>query len=679
MKYLNLLDCGIIIGYLIVVMGIGYYLKKRASTSLNDYFLGGRRLPWWLLGISGMSAWVDMTGTMIITSFLFMIGPRGLFVEFRGGAGLVLVFCMLWLGKWHRRSGCMTSAEWMKFRFGEGFGGNFARFAAVVSGIIFALGLLAYSMVGGGLFLSMFLPFPPWVCSLMLVAVTYLYTIQAGFYGVVIADIFQMSIFIFSAIFISIMALGQINQVDNFTALAGQVTGNSEWFSSVPSFHTDMPKGYEKYSPLFFITLFYFAKTFIQGLGNGAEPKYFAARNDRECGLLSFLCGNLMSIRWLFMMGFVILGIILIGNLFQDNSVFVSAVTLIKQEFPEIKQYQWADTLSSIINSPQNHPDLVSGLQSVLGDDWTRKLNLLSYHGTVDSERVLPAVLLYVIPGGVRGLIFTALVAAAMSTFASFINLTTALFTRDIYQNLIRPKAGNKELIRASYVFGFVLVAVAALMAYSSKNINDIWGWLMMGLSGGLIVPLALRLYWWRFNGVGFACGTVVGIIAAILQRYIAVIIPQWKAVSEMSEAQQFGFILIIGTVASVIGTYLAPPVKREILENFYLKTRPFGWWGPFKSLLKPQDRKTLKREHFFDITALPFAFIWQISILLLPLQLLIGNWFAFKVTLILLIISLVGLYYLWFKRLPAENFENFEPAGNNDLVSTLNERTEND
>ncbi|MCE5339997.1 MAG: hypothetical protein LLF92_02550 [Planctomycetaceae bacterium] len=673
MKYLSLLDCVIILAYLFLVIGIGCYLKKRASASLNDYFLGGRRLPWWLLGISGMSAWVDMTGTMIITSFLFMLGPRGLFVEFRGGAGLVLVFVMLWLGKWHCRSGCMTSAEWMKFRFGEGFGGRFARFAAVASGIIFALGLLAYSMVGGGLFISMFLPFPPWVCSLMLVAVTYLYTILAGFYGVVIADIFQMSIFVFSAIFISFLALAQIHQTESFSVLACHVTGNADWFSSVPSFHTAMPEGYERYSALFFITLFYFGKTFIQGLGGGAEPKFFAARNDRECGLLSFLCGNLMSIRWLFMMGFVVLGIFLIGDLFPDKSVLNSAVVLIKQHVPGIEQHKWAELISSMMNSPDSYdPGLISGLRSILGGDWNRKLSLLSFYGTVDSERVLPAVLLFNIPSGIRGLILTALIAAAMSTFASFINMTTALFTRDIYQNLLRPKAGNRELIWASYVFGFVLVSVGALMAYTSKNINDIWGWLMMGLSGGLVIPLALRMYWWRFNGMGFASGTIAGILAAIAQRYIGIINPEWKAISEMSEQQQFAVILVIGMAASIIGTYLAPPVKREVLENFYLKTRPFGFWAPFKSLVAPEKRKALRREHLLDIAALPFAFVWQITILLLPLLFLIGNWYALKITSIFLVTALIGLYLLWYRHLPAENYESIEPSNDENLLNCV-------
>jgi len=131
MKYLNLVDYGVITMYLLILLVIGQYLKKRASASLDDYFLAGRKMPWWALGVSSMAAWLDMTGTMVIVSFLYLLGPRGLYVEIRGGACMVLVFLMLWTGKWHRRSGVMTGAEWIAFRFGAGFWGNFARLASV--------------------------------------------------------------------------------------------------------------------------------------------------------------------------------------------------------------------------------------------------------------------------------------------------------------------------------------------------------------------------------------------------------------------------------------------------------------------------------------------------------------------------------------------------------------------
>ena len=88
--------------YFSFLVSLGLYLKKKASASMEDYFLGGRQLPWWALGVSGMASFLDLTGTMVIVSFLYMMGPRGLFVEFRGGAVLVLAVMMLWAGKWHR-------------------------------------------------------------------------------------------------------------------------------------------------------------------------------------------------------------------------------------------------------------------------------------------------------------------------------------------------------------------------------------------------------------------------------------------------------------------------------------------------------------------------------------------------------------------------------------------------
>ena len=156
MDYLNGADYVVIGLYFSILVCLGLYLKRRASASLEDYLLGGRRLPWWALGISGMASFLDITGTMIIVSFLFMLGPRGLFIEFRGGAVLVLAVYLLWAGKWHRRSGCMTGAEWMAYRFGDGPGGHAARILRAVAEIIFVVGMLTYMVKGVGLFLSLF-------------------------------------------------------------------------------------------------------------------------------------------------------------------------------------------------------------------------------------------------------------------------------------------------------------------------------------------------------------------------------------------------------------------------------------------------------------------------------------------------------------------------------------------
>ena len=640
---LNYVDLGIILVYFLILLGIGWYLKKRASSSLNDYFLAGKKMPWWALGMSSMASWLDMTGTMIIVSFLFLLGPRGLYIEFRGGACLGLIAIMLWAGKWHRRSNVMTGAEWMIYRFGNGVWGNVARLASVVATVVFSLGLLAYSFVGAGLFLSMFLPFSPLVCSIIMMVITTIYTLESGFYGVVVTDIFQSVCIWIGVAFIVTMTVAKLAGQD-LSAVALMVTGNSDWTTTVPQWQTTMPKGYENYSLLWMVGGFYLLKSLIQGMGFGADPKYFGARTDKECGLLSFMAGWLMMLRWPLMLGFAVLGLFLIKDLFPDQNVLLQAAALIKQHVPNITGNHWADLIAGIANHPTSYsPDLINGLSDLLGSQWQSKLSLLSYEGTVNPELILPAVLLFNIPMGFRGLLIVALLAAAMSTFNSFINMTTGFLTKDLYQGYIRPKATNKELIYASYIFSVLQVIIALAMAYSTKSINDIWGWLTMGLAAGIMVPSILRLHWWRFNGCGFAVGTVAGLIAAILQR---------KYLPGMIEWQQFVYILAIGFLGSVFGTYLEKPVSTPVLENFYKTTRPFGLWKKFHYVLSPQALKAAKREHFYDIISVPFTLGWMVTILLMPMQLMIKAYTAFWGTFVIFAISMIGLYLFWYRNL---------------------------
>lgn len=646
MHYLGSFDYSIILIYFMILVGLGMYLKKKASTSIEDYFIGGRRLPWWALGISGMASWLDITGTMIIVSFIYMLGPRGLFIEFRGGAGLVLVIILLWTGKWHRRSQCVTGAEWMIYRFGDGLGGRIAQLVSVISGVVGTVGMLAYLVKGVGLFLSMFLPFSPLTCALVMISVATIYTMVSGFYGVVFTDMFQSLIILIVVIFISITAMLKVTDSHSLGILASEVTGNDNWLSSIPHWYTTMPKGYECYQHLAMFAFFYLLKNMFNGMASGGDPKYFGARNDRECGTLSFLWAWLMAFRWPLIMGFAVLGLFLIKDLFPDQTVLSQAAVLIKQHLPAVEKTQWAEVISDIIHHQQNYSrELIAGLQSLLGEtDWIKKLQLLSYEGTVNPERILPAVLLYDIPQGFRGLLLVSLLAASMSTFDSTVNATTGLLTRDLYQKYLHPKASTRELIFASWGFVFMLVLIGFLFAFTIESINDIWGWIIMGLGGGLLVPSVLRLYWWRFNGGGFAFGTMIGLIAAILQRIFY---------PGMDERWTFLFMVSIGIAASVAGTYLTKPTDQKVLEHFYKTTRPFGFWRPLKHTLPQKIRIAMTREHKYDLLAVPFTLLWHVTLLLIPMQLVIHTYKTFWVTFSLFATGLVGMYFLWYRNLP--------------------------
>jgi len=604
LSYLSAFDYTVIIVYFGILVGLGFYLRKKASGSVEDYFIGGRRIPWWALGISGMASWLDITGTMIIVSFVYMLGPRGLFIEgFRGGAGLVLVLALLWTGKWHRRSQCLTLAEWSIFRFGDGIGGRLAQLVTVVGIVMLTVGLLTYMITGVGLFLSMLLPFSPFVCALSLIGVATIYTMVSGFYGVVFTDIFQALIILIGVIFISITAVMKIADSNTLAGIASEVTGNNQWINSVPSWYTSMPKGYEGYRYLTIFAIFYLFKEMFRGLASGGDPKYFGARNDRECGTLSFLWGWMMMFRWPLIMGFAVLGIFMVKDMFPDHSILEQASVLIKQHIPEVSKSQWAGVISDIIHHPQNYsPDLIERLMSLLGEEqWNQKLHLVSFEGTVNPERILPAVLLFMVSPGFRGMLLVALIAASMSTFDSTVNMAVGYITRDVYQKYIRPDAKTKELIYVSWAFVLLLVVLGFLFAYTVESINDIWSWVIIGLVGGMLVPGVLRFYWWRYNGAGFTIATAIGLIAAVSQRLFY---------PGLDERLQFFFIVGIGFLGSIIGTYITKPTDRKVLENFYIKTRPFGLWGPFKNILPDKVRKSMEREHRND-----FHIAWMLKI----------------------------------------------------------------
>ena len=545
----------------------------------------------------------------------------------------------------------------MVYRFGEGPGGQFARIVQSVAAIATTVGMLAYLSKGVGLFLSTFIPLEPIYCTLILLAVATIYTMVSGFYGVVYTDLFQSGIILIAVLTISIMAFVKISDVASFSGVAEQVTGSREWISCYPQWKTTMPVGreYEPFKYLFLVGFFYLVRNIFGGMGDGFDPKYFGARSDKECGKLTFLWTWLMMFRWPMMMGFAVLGIYLVNEHFPDMAVLAQASDLIKDNFVGIDKSRWADTLSSIRLHPERFTDLAAGLQNILGENWATKLNLLGFEGNINPEKILPAVILFNIRPGFRGLIMVALLAASMSTFDSTVNKTAGYFTRDLYQRYFRRRASNRELIYASWFFIVVLVGAGFALAYFTESINEIWDWLVMGLGGGLLIPIVIRLYWWRFNGGGFAIGTIVGLAAAVAQKAFWPLLVANYGWRELAGWEMFLLMGSIGLAASILGTYLTRPTDRKVLENFYRSTRPFGLWGPLRKLLPIEQQMKVKRENRNDLLAVPFALAWQISLFLLPMELIIHNYRAFWITLPIFLVGLTGLYFLWYKKLPED------------------------
>lgn len=455
---LSTLDHVLLAGYFALTLAAGVFLSKKASQGITEYFLGGRKIPWWALGMSGTASNFDMTGTMVITAFFFALGLQGFWVAMRGGMVLPLGILMVFMGKWLRRSRVMTNAEWMRLRFGSGHQGQTARLLSAVSNIVVTMAFLVYFVKGTGKFLSIFLPFSPTTCALLMMAVALTYTALSGFYGVIYTDVLQEFLILGASAYVGWKAFTLPNHAE-LVAGAGE-----RWSDFTPQWTADpMPwlANPDIYRAFGLCIVFWVARGIFEGVGGFTggymTQRYFAAKSDRDAGLMSAEWVILLFFRWSLVVGTVLLG------------------------------------LSLAAKSPE-----ISALLAA------------------DPEKTLPVVLGQALPAGMRGILLAGLVAAAMSTFDSTINAGVSYWVKDIYELHLRPKATEKQLMRQSYLGTLVFAAVAVMLALGVENIDDIWAWITGPLSAGLFVPIVLRWYWWRLNGYGFALATAAGLTVSI-------------------------------------------------------------------------------------------------------------------------------------------------------------------
>lgn len=596
------IDFAIVIVYLLGMIGIGVYFQKKASGSIDSYFLGKRGLPWWALGASGMSSNLDISGTMINTAFIFALGAAGFFIEIRGGVTLIMAFLMIFQGKWNRRAMVMTLAEWMHFRFGKEKQGDLARLVAAASILIMTVAMITYFAIGSGKFVAEFLGIPEfmglsshfWAATLMIV-LAMIYTVASGLYGVVWTDVFQGILIFMTIIFICTLAfvnfdLPAVFEVSvplregGFMALE---TTRDAWTNLWPSWTLDMPEtsAYSIYNLFGIAILFYLVKVTIEGSGGTSQymiQRFFASRSDRESGLLSLFWTTLLAFRWPFIAAIATMGI-------------------------------------------------------VLG----------SQQGVIqDPETVLPVVINSLVPIGIKGILVAGLMAAAMSTFDSTVNAGAAYWVKDIYQQYLNPKASEKQLMTHSRWSSVILVLLGLGFMLLIDNINEIWGWITSSLGAGLLIPTLARWYWWRMNGSGFAAGTAAGMIAAVVQRVFLPDIPEYSA-------------FIIATLSSltgmIIGTYAAPPTDEKTLLEFYKRTRPFGFWKPVRSKIAAETMGQINKENRRDIISTFFAVPWQIVLFLTGMAFILKRWDQFSWLVLILAILSTGLYFNWFRHLSKE------------------------
>jgi solute:Na+ symporter, SSS family len=264
--------------------------------------------------------------------------------------------------------------------------------------------------------------------------------------------------------------------------------------------------------------------------------------------------------------------------------------------------------------------------------------------GSADPEKILPIVIVQMIPGGMRGFLIAALLAAFMSSFSSTVNAAASIFVRDIVQPAI-PNLSVKALIRVSYMATVLIVVVGIAIGTQAESIKSIWVWMLAGVIGATLIPNVLRWHWWRFNGWGYATGIFSGLGAATLfgvgQSF------RWFGSVGLSEYIYAPIISLASLVGCLLGSLLTPATPAAVLETFYTRVRPFGFWKPVRILSPMMAEIASVPLTVAHVTAAVFALIASF----LSVFFLIGHYFQhFLVTTGVVLLCTIFLYHSWYK-----------------------------
>ncbi|WP_417368146.1 sodium:solute symporter family protein [Flavobacterium beibuense] len=636
---LTAIDLTIIALYFLMMIVIGIIMKNRAKKSKDSYLMGGKKLPWYMLGLSDASDMFDISGTMLLVSMAFLYGFKSVWIPWMWPV-FNQVFLMVFLSKWLRRSNATTGAEWLGTRFGlSDKGVKQSHAVVVVFALMLCVGYMAYAFVGVGEFLEIFIPYesvkevfpfldqhvdafqvgtPAYETALYeakdltakfygvsICLVATFYSIVGGMHGIVLADFIKYMIMIVCSLFVGSIAM--MHLADSGIAIKDMMPVGwdspmfgwelgLEWQNILADAQVKLEKdGYKLFSAI--VGMMFFSGV-LKSLA-GPAPNYdcqkiLSTKSPEEASKMSgFISIILLPIRYFMTMGLCILGILY---------------------FKDLTLGQTADG--------------------------------------INFESIMPAVINKYLPVGLVGLVLAGFLGAFMSNFSGTLNAGQAYLVNDIYLKFIKPDADRKKIITMSYLSGTVMVILGVGLGLLIKDINMIFNIITAGLYGGFVCANVLKWYWWRFNANGFFWGMLAGIVASAIPPALSV-----SGVTDYFDGTRmlyyFPVFIIIQFVACVAGSYAAPPTNQETLIDFYKTVRPWGFWKPIKEAAQAQDPTIVQNKNFgINMANVAMGITGQILLTLLPMYFILSKWTGFAIVLVLMMVIVLIMKRTWWNRL---------------------------
>ena len=520
MVQLSTLDISLIVLFFSITLFIGIYVSKKSGKNSTEFFLSGRTMPWWLLGLSMVATTFSTDTPNLVTDIVRTNGVSGNWVWWAfliTGLLTVFVYAKLW-----RKSNVNTDLEFYELRYGGKPAKFLRKFRALYLGVIFnvitmsAVTLAAIKI--GGIMLGL----EPWQTVISAGLITVIFSAVGGFKGVVYTDFILFFVAMGGAIWAAVY-LVNLPEVGGLEALLAH-ENVADKLSILPDFSNT-----ESLITLLVIPL---AVQWWSSWYPGAEPGgggYIAQRmlaaKDANHAIGATFFFNIMhyALRpwpWI---------IVALASL-----VVFPDIASISEAFPNISQDK-------------------------LGHD-------LAY-----------SAMLTKLPSGLLGIVLASLIAAYMSTISTQLNWGSSYIVFDFYKQQINPKATEKKLVAVGRISTVLLMILSAGLALLMQNAMEIFEMMLLfGAGTGLI--FILRWFWWRINSwteitAMFASGILsITLKTTPLGDYLFAaesgVLPSWGEIP---------FVVFVTTLIWVIATFVTKPESKEVLNNFYERTQPGG------------------------------------------------------------------------------------------------------
>ena len=517
---LSTLDYSFIIIFFSIVLGIGIYVSKKSGKNSSEFFLSGRTMPWWLLGLSMVATTFSTDTPNLVTDIVRTDGVSGNWVWWCfliTGMLTVFVYAKLW-----RKSNVNTDLEFYELRYGGKPASFLRKFRAVYLGVVFnvitmsAVTLAAIKI--GGIMLGL----EPWQTVVGAGLITVTFSALGGFKGVVYTDFLLFFVAMAGAIGAAYY-LVNLPEVGGISALMANENVTDK-LSILPELSNT--------KAVITLLAIPFAVQWWSSWYPGAEP-----------GGGGYIAQRMLAAK--------------------DENHAIGATFFFNIMHYALRPWPWIlVALASLVV----YPDIASISEAFPNVPADKLGHDLAY-----------SAMLTKLPSGLLGLVLASLIAAYMSTISTQLNWGSSYIVFDFYKQQINPNASEKRLVAVGRISTVILMVFSAILALLMQNAMQIFDMLLLfGAGTGLI--FILRWFWWRINAwteisAMFASGILsillkVTSLGAFLFATETGIFPDWGEIP---------FVMIITTIIWLVATFTTQAESKEVLRSFYKKIQPGG------------------------------------------------------------------------------------------------------